>query len=62
MRLERTYSFGTHDSIKRQNIKETNSMSAGERFATITFLREQYYGPEATTGRVQRVYTAFRCN
>lgn len=28
-----------------------------EKFATITFLRECFYGPEATTGRLQRVYT-----
>ena len=31
-----------------------------ERFRTITYLRECFYGPEATTGRLQRVYTVFK--
>jgi len=31
-----------------------------ERFQTITFLRECFYGEEATTGRIQRVHTMFK--
>lgn len=35
-------------------------VSAEERFRTITYLRECFYGPEATTGRLQRVYTVLK--
>ena len=31
-----------------------------EKLETITYLRECFYGEEATTGRVQRVYTMFK--
>lgn len=30
--------------------------SVEEKIQTITFLRESFYGPEATTGRLQRFY------
>jgi hypothetical protein len=31
-----------------------------EKLETITYLRECFYGEEATTGRLQRVYTVFK--
>jgi len=31
-----------------------------EKLQTITFLRECFYGEEATTGRFQRVHTMFK--
>jgi len=31
-----------------------------EKFKTITYLRECFYGPEATTGRLQRFYKVFK--
>ena len=31
-----------------------------EKLQTITFLRECFYGDEATAGRLQRVYTMFK--
>ena len=31
-----------------------------EKFETITYLRECFYGPEATTGRLERVYRFFK--
>ena len=31
-----------------------------EKLQTITFLRECFYGEEATTGRLQRVYTVLK--
>lgn len=34
--------------------------TAAEKFAAITYLRECFYGTEATTGRVQRVYQIFK--
>ncbi len=35
---------------------EWHGKSVSERFATITYLKECVYGPEATTGRLQRVF------
>jgi len=31
-----------------------------ERFRTVTELREYFYGKEATTGDIQRIYTVFK--
>lgn len=31
-----------------------------EKLRTITFLRECFYGREATTGRLQRIHTVFK--
>jgi len=31
-----------------------------EKLETITYLRECFYGEEATTGRLQRIYTIFK--
>ena len=31
-----------------------------EKLETITYLRECFYGKEATTGRLQRVYSMFK--
>ncbi len=31
-----------------------------EKLQTITYLRECFYGPEATTGRLQRVHQVFK--
>ena len=31
-----------------------------EKLETITYLRECFYGKEATTGRLQRIYTIFK--
>ncbi len=31
-----------------------------EKLETITYLRECFYGKEATTGRLQRIYTVFK--
>ena len=39
---------------KDRNYWETASNE--EKFETITYLRECFYGPEATTGRLQRIY------
>ena len=34
--------------------------TAEEKIQTITFLRECFYGEEATTGRLQRVHTMLK--
>ena len=39
-----------------QVINEMKNTTPQERFALITYLRESFYGPEATTGRLQRVF------
>ena len=37
-------------------IEEMKNTTPQDRFALITYLRESFYGPEATTGRLQRVF------
>ena len=44
----------------QENIQFWARTSAQDKFRTITFLRECFYGQEATTGRLQRVYTVFK--
>ena len=39
-----------------QVIEEMKNTTPQDRFALITYLRESFYGPEATTGRLQRVF------
>ena len=39
-----------------QIIEEMKNTTPQDRFALITYLRESFYGPEATTGRLQRVF------
>ena len=39
-----------------QVIEEMKNTTPQDRFALITYLRESFYGPEATTGRLQRLY------
>ena len=39
-----------------QVIEEMRKSTPQDRFALITYLRESFYGPEATTGRLQRVF------
>jgi hypothetical protein len=50
-------SFGSHDLIKERESKYWKNASYTEKITTITYLRECFYGPEATTGRLQRFYT-----
>jgi hypothetical protein len=40
--------------------EELSNLTVSERFQTITYLRECFYGPEATTGRLQRVYRVLK--
>jgi len=50
-------SFGTHEEFKKQDKEYWLKASNEEKFETITYLRECFYGPEATTGRLQRFYS-----
>ena len=44
-----------------QVIEEMKNLTPQDRFALITYLRESFYGPEATTGRLQRVFEVTKC-
>ncbi len=52
--------IGTSGELEKDNMRFWAKTSAQEKFRTITFLRECFYGQEATTGRLQRVYTVFK--
>lgn len=56
-RNRKDVSFGTIKDHKEEDKKYWASASNEEKFSTITYLRECSYGPEATTGRLQRLYT-----
>jgi hypothetical protein len=50
---------GTADDLDREQREEWARASIEEKLEAITFLRECFYGPEATTGRLQRVHRVF---
>ncbi len=52
--------ISNHKELERIDREDWSQATAGERFRTITYLRECFYGPEATTGRLQRVYTVLK--
>jgi len=45
------------DVLDKADDEYWRNATAEEKLQTITFLRECFYGEEATTGRLQRVYT-----
>ncbi len=51
---------GTAQELDRESRKQLSETSVKERLETITYLRECFYGAEATTGRVQRSYIVFK--
>ncbi|NOQ21114.1 MAG: hypothetical protein GQ565_00495 [Candidatus Aegiribacteria sp.] len=53
-------SIGSFKELEKQNIQFWAIAGAAEKFKTITYLRECFYGHEATTGRLQRVYRVFK--
>lgn len=53
-------SIGTFKELEEEDIRYLSKATAAEKFETITYLRECFYGHEATTGRLQRVYTVFK--
>lgn len=57
MRIEKSQiSSVSFEENEQQVIEEMRKTTPLERFALITYLRESFYGPEATTGRLQRVF------
>ena len=55
-RKKQDWSVGTFAEAYAEETKELKKMSYQEKSRTITLLREIFYGPKATTGRVQRVF------
>ena len=57
MHIDRSYilsvSFEENDL---QVMEEMRNSTPQDRFALITYLRESFYGAEATSGRLQRVF------
>ena len=53
-------SIGTAEYLENNDKEYWEKSSIEERLKTITFLRECFYGTEATTGRLQRFYTVFK--
>jgi len=46
-----------NEALEDQDIEYWSRATVKEKLQTITYLRECFYGPEATTGRLQRFYT-----
>ncbi len=52
--------IGTTKELEKATRDELSHTSIKERLETITYLRECFYGTEATTGRLQRFYKVFK--
>ena len=50
-------SYGNQEIFDEEDKKYQETASIKEKLQTITYLRECFYGEEATTGRLQRFYT-----
>ena len=48
--------FTDHKTIQEDDEKYWANASVDEKLEMITYLRECFYGPEATTGRLQRFF------
>jgi len=49
--------YSNKESLNKDDSKYWEKASTEEKLQTITYLRECFYGKEATTGRLQRFYT-----
>ena len=47
----------SNEALEDQDIEYWSHATVKEKLQKITYLRECFYGPEATTGRLQRFYT-----
>ena len=45
------------DELEENDAEYWSKATIEEKLQTITYLRECFYGKEATTGRLQRIYT-----
>ena len=46
----------SNEALDDQDIEYWSRATVKEKLQTITYLRECFYGPEATTGRLQRAH------
>ena len=57
-KMDRTkVTIAKRDTLDKADDEYWCHATAEEKFQTITFLRECFYGKEATSGRLQRIYT-----
>jgi hypothetical protein len=47
-------------ALDKSDVAYWNRAAVEEKLETITYLRECFYGEEATTGRLQRVHTMLK--
>jgi len=52
--------YSNKESLNLDDINYWENATTKEKLQTITYLRECFYGKEATTGRLQRFYTIFK--
>jgi len=52
--------IASRDALDMRDVEYWNHAKIEEKLETITFLRECFYGEEATTGRLQRVHTMLK--
>ncbi|HEX2958661.1 MAG TPA: hypothetical protein VHO70_17635 [Chitinispirillaceae bacterium] len=50
------FKIASHEELEQEDRKHWANAPYSEKLETITWLRECFYGPEATTGRLQRFY------
>jgi len=56
-RMDKSHiSFGSAEEHDKEDRKYWHNATYEEKLKTITYLRECFYGPVATTGRLQRFY------
>lgn len=60
-RIDRTrVRVGSQRELDTEERDYWSRATPAERLQTITYLRECFYGPEATTGRLQRVHRVLK--
>ncbi len=52
--------IASRDALDESDVEYWNHATVEEKLENITFLRECFYGEEATTGRLQRVHTMLK--
>lgn len=57
MKIDKTYvGFTDHETLQDEDEKYWSVAPVKEKLEMITYLRECFYGSEATTGRLQRFF------
>jgi len=53
-------SYGNQKIFDKEDIAYWQNASVDEKLETITYLRECFYGEEATIGKMKKTYTVFK--